>query len=63
MSRKLYKTDKEYYCFCSNEKALLQYAKDGGWDSIEDLEGETGVTREEFIGRWFLVSHSRVFTK
>ena len=70
---KLYKVDweegtgDEGYCFCPNEEALLQFCIDGSWSGIEDLESETGVTREEIIGKWFLVigstEGSRVFTK
>jgi hypothetical protein len=61
MKKQLYKIDKEFHCFCPSEKALAQYAKDGQWNSIEDLESETGVTREELIGRWFFIVGGRVF--
>ena len=59
----LYQIDDEYYAFCPDEKALEQYAKDGQWNDIEDLEGETGVSREELIEKWFLIVHGRVFIK
>lgn len=54
-------------CFCPNEEALLQYCIDGEWEGIEDLESVTGVTRQEIIGKWFLVIGStdgtRVFVR
>lgn len=59
----LYQIDEEYYCLCPDEKALEQFAKDGQWDDIEDLEGETGVSREELIGKWFLIINRRIFIK
>jgi hypothetical protein len=55
----------EPYCLCKSEEELLEYAIDGGWDSIEDLEKETGVLRGELIGRWFFIcgNPSRVFIR
>lgn len=58
-----YYFDKELYCFCPNEKALEQFAKEGGWDDLDDLCGTTGVTIQEFVGRWFLIVDGRVFIK
>jgi hypothetical protein len=59
--------DGEGYAFCPTEKALKKFAKDGGWDTIEDLEEETSLAREELIGKWFLIigslEGSRVFIK
>lgn len=59
----LYKVDSEYYIFCPTEEAFAQNCIDGGWESIADFELETGVTKEELIGKWFLVVHGRVFIK
>jgi hypothetical protein len=53
--------DREGYCFCKDEKALLQFAIDGLWSSIEDLEESTGVSRNELISVWFLIVLDRVF--
>lgn len=65
----LYKIDFEVgcgdegYCFCPNEKSLLQFCLDDGWENIQDLLDETGLTMEEFLNRWFLIIDRRVFTK
>lgn len=64
-AEKKYKLGKDFYVSCPDEEALLEYAKDGGWETINDLENETGVLREELIGKWFLIigggEGSRVF--
>lgn len=51
------------WAFCKDEAELAEFAADGMWDSIEDLEEETGVQRSELIGKWFLIIHGRVFFK
>jgi hypothetical protein len=58
---RLYVMDTECYALCHNEAALEQYAKDGYWKNIAELEDETGIDREELFGQWFLIyGESRV---
>ena len=61
--REPYKFDEEGYALCLDRHALKQFAIDGGWESIQDLEKKTGVDTEEFIGKWFLIVQNRVFLK
>jgi hypothetical protein len=66
---KLYQMEEggEGYAFCPTEEALTQFLEEGGWTNIEDFEGESGVMREEIIGKWFLIigsqEGSRVFIR
>lgn len=56
-----YKTDEEGNVFCNNVEELAEFATDGMWESVEDLEADTGVGREEMIGKWFIIVHGRVY--
>jgi hypothetical protein len=49
--------------FCRSEDSLESFLKDGGWESIEDFEEETGVARELLLRHWFCVVHGRVYIK
>jgi hypothetical protein len=51
------------YAFCPTEKSLIQFAIDGLWKSLHDLELEIGIDRSELIGKWFLIIHGRCFMK
>lgn len=58
-----YEIDEEGYAFCKNQKELLEFAIEGYWKDISDLEQEVCLDRSDLIGKWFLIVHSRVFIK
>ena len=47
--------DEVPYCFCKDEESLEVFAKDGGWESLEEMEQEIRMQRSELIGKWFLI--------
>jgi len=47
--------DEEPYCFCKDVGSLRQFAEDGGWKNLEEMEQETRIQRSELIGKWFLI--------
>lgn len=53
----------EEYCLCKNIEELKQFAKDGGWEDLNDLECELGIDSMMLIKRWFLIIHGRVYFK
>ena len=50
------------YNLCNTDESFLSWLHDAGWESVEAFKNDTGVEFEEFRGKWFNVTHNRVFT-
>lgn len=62
-SKSKYQIDDQGYSKCNSEEEFAQYLKDGFWENEDSFINETGACFPEFEGKWFLVSHGRIYTK
>lgn len=46
---------------CANFMQFAHFVKTGGWQSIKAFEESTGAMHTELLGKWFTVTHDRVY--
>ena len=58
-----YETDDSGYVLCKTLAQFDSFCKDGGWKGSKDFFADTSVTRDELLGKWFMVVGGRVHIK
>jgi hypothetical protein len=56
-------SDGELWSKLETRSGFTRWCKRGGWSNVKAFEHDTKVSFAELKGKWFFVTHNRVFTQ